>query len=421
MSRLTRLAAVVLIPVIAVWLFAGCGGSSNGTVTGNTSPQATSLTLTPDSTGSATQAPVVTVTSATPDTQTRVLIGYKTQHGASEESAIRGMHGTIHHSFTIAPVIAATVSGTAIEQLKRDPKVAFIEPDAIATASSFTDSVPWGVAKINASAVQNLVPANTGAGVKIAIIDTGIDYTHPDLAPVYKGGYNFVKNTTDPKDDNGHGTHVAGIIAAAQNNYGIVGVAPGASIYSLKVLDASGSGSYSAIIAALQWCANKSNGIKVASMSLGGTSGSTALQTACTNAYNAGVLLVAAAGNSGSTSTMRDSVEYPARYASVIAVGATDQSNVRPYWSSTGAEVNIAAPGVNINSTWLGGGYKTLSGTSMACPHVTGTAALVIASGVTGPAAIRTKLDTTATDLGTKGLDVVFGYGLDNALKATGH
>ena len=118
---------------------------------------------------------------------------------------------------------------------------------------------------------------------------------------------------------------------------------------------------------------------------------------------------------------MRDSVEYPARYASVIAVGATDQSNVRPYWSSTGAEVNIAAPGVNINSTWLGGGYKTLSGTSMACPHVTGTAALVIASGVTGPAAIRTKLDTTATDLGTKGLDVVFGYGLDNALKATGH
>ena len=402
MSQYARLAVLFVVAIVAVGLIAGCGGSSIGT-------------------DSSSQAPLVTVTSATPDTQTRVLIGYKTQHGSAEESNVRSLRGTIHHSFTIAPVIAATVSGTAIEQLKKDPKIAYIEPDAIATASSYTDTVPSGVHQINADAVQNATVPNLGTGVKIAILDSGIDYTHPDLAPVYKGGYNFVSNTTDPKDDNGHGTHVAGIVAAARNNSGIVGVAPGASIYALKVLDATGSGAYSAIIAGLQWCANPANGIKVASMSLGGTTGSSALQAACDNALKAGVLLVAAAGNDGSTATIRDSVEYPARYSSVLAVGAVDQSNVRPYWSSTGAEVNIVAPGVNIYSTWPGGKYQTLSGTSMACPHVTGTAALVIASGVTGPAAIRTKLDTSATDLGTKGLDVVFGYGLDNALKATGH
>ena len=240
----------------------------------------------------------------------------------------------------------------------------------------------------------------------MAVIDTGIDNDHPDLGVT--GGVNFVRigrrvNPNAWDDDNGHGTHVAGIIAARDNDIGVVGVAPGASLYAVKVLNANGSGYYSDIIAGLQWCINSDAPIHVVNMSLGGTSDSPAMESACIAARDKKIFLVAAAGNSGG------GVIYPAAYESVIAVAATDKSDVRASWSCFGEEIDIAAPGVNIYSTYKGGGYTTMSGTSMASPHVAGTLALSLDVD---------KLLSTADDLGDHGLDIYYGNGLVDAEEA---
>jgi subtilisin/minor extracellular protease Epr len=158
--------------------------------------------------------------------------------------------------------------------------------------------------------------------------------------------------------------------------------------------------------------------MQVASMSLGGPTSSTSLKNACDAAYNANVLLVAAAGNSGRANGRGNNVLYPANYSSVIAVAASDSSDRRASWSSTGPAVELTAPGVNITSDRLGGGLINNSGTSMACPHVSGAAALVIASGVSGAASARSRLVSTAKDLGASGRDPLYGYGLVDCQKA---
>jgi subtilisin family serine protease len=275
--------------------------------------------------------------------------------------------------------------------------------------------VLWNIT--NVTATQVWPTGNKGTGVKVAILDTGIDYRHPDLAPNYAGGYNFIARNNNPLDDHGHGTHVAGIIAAAADGAGVEGVAPAARLYACKVLNSSGSGSYSNIIAALQWCVD--NKMQIASMSLGATTNSKALHDACTAAYQAGVLLVAAAGNSGAPGGFTNTVEYPAVFGAVMAIAAVDSANVRPWWSSSGPKVELAAPGVNISSDKLGGGLVTMSGTSMACPHVSGVAALVYGSGVSKAPWVRQRLVATATDLGAAGRDPLYGWGLVNAQKAT--
>jgi subtilisin family serine protease len=255
---------------------------------------------------------------------------------------------------------------------------------------------------------------NTGRGIKVAILDTGIDSTHPDL--VIAGGVNFAGTTKDGStnpadwaDGHGHGTHCAGIVAARNNSIGVVGVAPDATLYAVKVLSDSGTGYTSDIIQGLDWCA--ANGIQVASMSLGG-GGTSSLQAACDNAFAKGVVLVAAAGNSSGP------VSYPAAYSSVIAVSATDSTDRLASFSCYGPQIAVAAPGVNIYSTYKGGTYAYMSGTSMACPHVTGSAALVWASGVTSAPAVRERLTGTAEDLGPAGFDNSYGYGLVDAQKA---
>jgi subtilisin family serine protease len=254
-----------------------------------------------------------------------------------------------------------------------------------------------------------LLTQNKGSGVNVAIIDTGIDYTHSDLDANFGTllGYDFVNDDSEPMDDNGHGTHCAGIVAAEDNGEGVVGVAPGAHLYAVKVLDSGGSGYGSDVIAGIQW--SVTNNMDVISMSLGSDFGSISLKTACDNAYySSGVLLVAAAGNDGNPPGKGDNVDYPAGYDSVIAVAATDRSDNRASFSSTGSAVELAAPGVSIYSTWRNGGYATKSGTSMACPHVAGTAALVIGD-------VRQRLRDTADDLGPTGFDTKYGYGLVDA------
>lgn len=342
-----------------------------------------------------------------------VIIGFKDK----AHPEIVQPYGKVMHSYKYIPAVAADLPEQAIENLKKNNKIVCIEPDY--KVSSLGETVPWGITRIGAPLVHT--NGNRGTGINVAIIDTGINYNHPDLCDNYKGGYDFVNDDVDPLDDNGHGTHCAGIIAAENNDIGVIGVAPEANLYSLKILNNTGSGNISDLIAAIEWATetckdtDTSNDIQVISMSLASNSGVTALETACSQAYNSGILLVAAAGNDGNKRGTGDSVDYPGAYSSVIAVAATDSTDDRASFSSTGPAVELAAPGVNILSTYQDG-WASLSGTSMACPHVAGTAALVLAANPSFTNDnIRDRLVQTATDLGTPGRDKLYGYGLVNA------
>ena len=343
-----------------------------------------------------------------------VIIGFNQQPGPPEQALVRQAGGTIKYTYNLVPAIAATVPEPAIAGLLANPNVTSVDLDGEVHIIDHPTGDPeldsgWGVAHIGAGVVHS--GGNKGTGVKVAVIDTGIDYNHLDLNPNFKGGYDFVNDDDDPMDDNRHGTHVAGTIAAEDNEAGVVGVAPKASLYALKVLSATGSGSWSDIIAALQWAVD--NGIQVTNNSYGsGTNPGGTVKAAFDNSAAKGVLHVAAAGNAGNRKGKGNNVGYPARFDSVIAVAATDSVDDRASFSSTGDTVELAAPGVAINSTKLGGGYVEFNGTSMASPHVAGTAALVIAAGITD---VRTQLQTTADDLGDPGRDTHYGYGLVDA------
>jgi len=343
-----------------------------------------------------------------PDGLIKVLIGFKEKPGPAQQAIVKGVGGQIKYTYHIVDAIAASIPEKAIDALQKSPNVRYVELDGEIFAVGQT--LPWGVDRIDAEVVWTNY--YTGQGVSVAIIDSGIDNDHPDLN--VKDGVNFVSipswRTPDPNkwdDDNGHGTHAAGIVAALDNDIGVVGVAPGVDLYALKVLGRTGSGNYSDVIAAIEWCMG--NSIQVTNNSYGssGDPGET-VKAAFDKSAADGILHVAAAGNGGS-------VIYPAAYPSVIAVSATDSSDNLASFSSIGEQVELAAPGVDIYSTYKGGGYTTMSGTSMACPHVAGVAALVIASGTSD---VRGKLQSTAYDLGTEGRDSQFGYGLVDAENA---
>jgi subtilisin family serine protease len=249
--------------------------------------------------------------------------------------------------------------------------------------------LPWGVDRIDA---EKAWAKSTGTGVKVAIVDTGIDIAHSDLKGNLLGGVNIIDSTKSWNDDNGHGTHVAGTVAGENNTIGVVGVAPSAGLYGVKVLRRNGSGQLSDVIAGMQWA--KDNGADVVNMSLGTSSNVQSFHDAVIALYEAGVVQVASAGNSGPGD---GTVSYPAAYAEVIAVSATDSSDGQPSWSSRGPEVDLAAPGASIYSTYKGDSYATLSGTSMAAPHVTGSVALLLQlkPGLT-PDQVKTSLQSTA-------------------------
>jgi subtilisin family serine protease len=233
--------------------------------------------------------------------------------------------------------------------------------------------IPWGVARVNA---EKAWPVTQGDGVKVAVVDTGIDCTHPDLKGQCAGGINYVDKNKPPMDDNSHGTHVSGTIAAVKDGSGVVGVAPKVRLYAVKVLDKDGGGSLFSIIKGLLWCGN--NGMQVANLSLGAPMGSTLMRLAVAYAKARGVTIMAAAGNDGG------SVGYPAAYDDTIAVSALDPSDKIADFSSRGKEVDFIAPGVNVKSTIPGGKYDWYDGTSMATPHMTGLAALAVAKGAKG-------------------------------------
>jgi subtilisin family serine protease len=265
---------------------------------------------------------------------------------------------------------------------------------------------------------------NTGKGIKIGILDTGIDYTHQDLSRNYKGGYNFINNDNDAKDENGHGTHVAGIIAAEDNDIGIVGVVPDAYIYSVRVLDFAATGTASDITAGLEWCLL--NNMQIVNMSLGSCEDSISVARAADALYDYGILLIAAAGNNGNGQGTGDNIDNPAKYPSVIAVGATDINDNRASFSSTGPKIELSAPGKDIYSSMtgnkFGNKYASMSGTSMASPHVAGVAALVMSAypGMTN-VQVRVRMQITAQNITkSEGFQSKnwFGYGLVDAVRS---
>ncbi len=351
-----------------------------------------------------------------------VIIGYSKPVGVSEEQHIHGYGGKVKKDFHIINAISARLPENKIEEMKNDPSIKYVVNDTIFKVSDeYSNS--WGVQYIGSQAVHN--QSINGTGVKIAVLDTGIDYTHPDLAGNYKGGYNFISDNSDPWDDNClsvyktcHGTHVSGIIAAESNGIGVVGVAPGASIYAVKVLDGGGFGAASFVVSGIEWA--KNNGMNIISMSLESYENNTAVLDAVNAAYDSGILLIAAAGN-----TKGGPVLYPAAYDSVIAVTAIDQNGQRASFSPIGQKIEVAAPGVAINST-VNGGYGLLSGTSMAAPHVTGVAALIYSTnfpdvngdGIQDNKDVRQIIDNTAFDAGIAGKDDTYGYGIVDASKA---
>ncbi|MDX1776505.1 MAG: S8 family peptidase [Desulfobulbales bacterium] len=356
-----------------------------------------------------------------------------------DEDAQKGLllaHGAKGRGLKLGLIngMAVRLPEKAIAALTRNTEILQVEDDTVIYASKKPpwagngddggapepgQVMPWGVDRIDAEWAWPL----KGTGVKVAVIDSGIDKNHPDLSVA--GGINFVGSLLGKRpipnrwdDDFGHGTHVGGTIAALDNAKGVVGVAPDVSLYAVKVLNRDGIGFTSDVIAGIEWAVN--NGMHLANMSLSSNHQETALYAACNAARDAGLIMVAAAGNDGRE------VDFPAAYDSVIAVAALDSSDYVAHFSSRGAEIDVAAPGVSIESTTAGGGYATDNGTSMAAPHVTGALALrisedLMSGGIGHLEFYRSALCTTADDLGPEGPDPLTGCGIvDAAQLATG-
>jgi subtilisin len=337
---------------------------------------------------------------------------------------------------------SAKLTRAQVADLRRDPQVASVEPNRIVHAADTLasgESVPSGIARIGA-AFASTATANPASSAAVAVIDTGIDLDHPDLnvaSSAGHSGHNCVSPGAAPNDDNGHGTHVSGTIGATNGGSGVVGVAPGTEVVPVKVLDSNGDGSWEQVICGINWVAANAAayGIAVANMSLGGLGTSadnsacgppgatTALHQAICNATGAGVRFAVAAGNDAWEFPHPTLPDVPAAYDEVVTVTAYGDSDglaggtaAAPScrngeaddryasfsnWSDNATDNahTIAAPGVCIRSTWLGGGYDTISGTSMATPHVAGATALCVGTAAgPGPCAG----DTSAASLVTK-------------------
>jgi thermitase len=333
----------------------------------------------------------------------------------------------------------------ALAALQQNPQIEFAEPNYLVEASDVITpndtywSQQWGPPDIQAPLAWGVTTGT--AAVTIAVIDSGIDFTHTELAPnVWTNpgevgldgnnqdkrtngvdddgdgyiddwrGWNFVAGSNNPQDDQGHGTHVAGIAAAVGNNgQGIAGMAWNTQIMALKILNSAGNGTVSNLASAMVFAAD--HGAQIINLSLGDTVPATVMEDAVNYAYAHGVTVVAAAGND-----YHLGVRYPAAYPNAIAVASVDSNNSHSSFSNYGPEIDVAAPGRGILSTCLGGGYCSKAGTSMATPHVAGVAALLASlPQFNTPDKIRAALQNTALDLGTLGWDPDYGYGLVQA------
>ncbi len=357
--------------------------------------------------------------------------------------------------FRVVSLPNGITTSQALKAFKDNPNVVYAEPNYTAYAFLVPNDpyfpLQWHLDNPTYGGVHAKTAWDTasGAGVTVAVVDTGVafeNYTNltsrkkyyqaPDLASTcFVPGYDYVEKDTHPNDDNSHGTHVAGTIAQSTNNgVGVAGVAFGSCIMPVKVLDRNGSGTYANVALGIRFAAD--NGAKVINLSLGGSASSQTLLDAVAYAASKGVVVVAAAGNNG-TST----VSYPAAYDDyVIAVGATRYDETRAPYSNYGVSLDLVAPGGDLSVDQNGDGYGDgvlqntfnpnnkrtnqfgywfFQGTSMAAPHVAGVAALVLSNGnATTPNDVRTALQSTAEDLGEPGVDTTYGWGLVDAAAA---
>jgi subtilisin family serine protease len=299
-----------------------------------------------------------------------------------------------------------------MEALRKNRKLKYVELDmAVAPAATVTDpsyGSSWALPKIQAPTAWD---SANGSGITIAILDTGVDSTHPDLAPNLVPGWNVYDNNSNTTDIHGHGTWVAGVAAMAANNAkGSAGVAWGSKIMPVRIADPNAYAYWSTVAQGIYWAAD--HGAKVVNVSYNGVSGSSTVQSAAQYLRGKGGVVVVAAGNSGG-------LESIAANDSLLTVAATDQNDARASFSSYGTYVDLAAPGVSIYTTTVGGGYSNASGTSFASPVVAAAAALMLSANTTlTPADVDKILKTTALDLGTAGYDQYYGTGRVNAAAA---
>jgi len=356
---------------------------------------------------------------------------------ARSEAAVRAVDGRVTggHEVDVAPVLFATVPESAVETLRSRPGVVSVVRDrstvqtvgSVDAASTATlQEAGWGNERIRAGEAAAEVGSSAQSDVDVAVVDTGVDTDHPQLTDALAWGVNTTGETTTDglstaEDGDGHGTFVAGVVAAAADGTTPVGVSPDVDVYAVKVLEGR-EGSLSDLVEGIDAATKGPDGelgtaddADVLSISLGSAEGTAALQRAVDDASDRAVV-VAAAGNFGDGDPDTDEVTYPARYDGAIAVAATDRNDETPTFSSEGPAVELSAPGVDVTSTVRGGGAGTGTGTSFAAPFVSGTAALVAAEdGSLTPAEVRDRLRAATVDVETDGRDRFSGYGLVRA------
>ncbi|MEN8701911.1 S8 family peptidase [Bacillus infantis] len=339
----------------------------------------------------------------------RVIVNFKED---IDSQVVHEYATEIHHTFNEMSAVSISIDKSDYGKLAGEPSVLKVEEDEVVkTNAQITD---WGYTRVNAGASKS--NGWTGKGVKIGIIDSGIRKDHPDLRVA--GGVNFVEGASSYNDDQGHGTHVAGIAAALDNDIGSVGVAPDAELYAIKVIAQTGEGNLSDIVAGISWAIQQK--LDIINMSVTAPEGSYLLNETLTKAYNSGMLIFAASGNAINGAPANADVLFPARYPSVIAVGSVNQNNERSAFSYYGNSLEFTAPGEKVWSTYIAAkDYAYLTGTSMATPYTAGIAALYKqAYPEMTNIQIRTLMQASAIDLGMKGKDAEYGYGLVQAPEA---
>ncbi|WP_176140543.1 S8 family peptidase [Halobacillus salinus] len=336
----------------------------------------------------------------------RMMIGFE---NSIDLTVLEGKPHQLIHTYDNINAISVNMDTSYINELRNTPKVAWVEKDRKVNATQQKKS--WGYEATGVTTSNSL--SLSGKGVKVAVIDTGIHQDHPDLN--ITGGVNFVGDGKSYEDDNGHGTHVAGIINAQDNEIGTVGVAPAAQLYAVKSLDADGIGNQTDVIAGIEWAID--HDVDIINLSLTSPYPSKTLKTMVDKAHDAGVFIVAASGNDRTgDGQLTDDVMFPGRYDNVISVGAVTEEKQKASYSYQGESLNFVAPGDQIYSTYIGqnsSAYTYLSGTSMSSPYVAGALALYqeLYPEYTDEE-IEELLIEQAEDLGKEGRDDSYGDGL---------
>jgi hypothetical protein len=342
----------------------------------------------------------------------RVIIGFTSE---IDFSLLEGIPFELHHQYDEIAAISINIPYSSLSLLKENPKVAWIERDQmVKTNGQVTD---WGHEPVGMAKAKKL--AFTGKDVKVAIIDSGISKIHPDLS--IAGGATFVENTFSYDDDNGHGTHVAGIIGAGNNDIGVVGIAPDSKLYAIKVLDADGSGYGTDLVAGIEWAVE--HDMDIINLSMSGSRDSIAIRKVLEKADESGIIVTAASGNdeTGYGQPLGSDIMFPARYSTVIGIGSINEKLNKSTFSYFGPSLDYSAPGEKIYSTYvteegMNPGYAYMSGTSMATPYVTGIIALYKeAYPDLTTQQLKSAMQQNVFDLGMKDKDSYYGYGLVQA------